>query len=139
MIDKIINKIKDLKLDSDQKIDWKDISVHQKLSEAFIDKHCDNVDWGVISQCQQLSEAFIEKHCDKVDWGHISWGQKLSEAFIDKHCDNVDWGVISKNKHLSEKTLQRCSFADNSLNMRRKELLRYVIFDLTTLIANYTK
>ena len=139
MINKTINKIKDLKLNSDQKVDWYDISRCQKLSEAFIERHSDKVDWCSISWHQKLSEAFIEKHCDKVDWGHISWGQKLSEAFIDKHCDNVDWGVISKNKHLSEKTLQRCSFADNSLNMRRKELLRYVIFDLTTLIANYTK
>jgi len=51
----------------------------------------------------------------------------------------VIWGEISDNKHLSEKTLQRYSFADNSLNMRRKELLRYIIFDLVTLIANYIK
>ena len=83
-------------------IDWYYISMFQKLSESFIEKHIDKVNWGYISGHQKLSEEFIEKHKDKVYWYYISIHQTLSEEFIDKYKDKVDWCWISSNQTLSE-------------------------------------
>ena len=70
-------------------VDWKYISMYQKLSEKFIEKHSDKIDWNYISKYQKLSEKFIEKHGDKVNWVYISISQKLSEEFIEKHKDKI--------------------------------------------------
>jgi len=72
-----------------------------------------------------------------VHWGNISAHQHLSMTFIEKHFDDVDWEEISVNKYIGEEMLREYSFDDNSFNMRRKELLKYVIFDLITLIAQF--
>ena len=45
----------------------------------------ENTNWYNISVSQKLSEEFIEKHFDKVNWDYISIYQKLSEEFIEKH------------------------------------------------------
>ena len=89
------------------KVNWWYISRYQKLSELFIEKHSDKVDWSLISRCQKLSEEFIEKYFDKVDWNHISQYQKLSEDFIEKHIDNVDWKCISIYQTLSEEFIEK--------------------------------
>ena len=95
---KIIEEIKDIdnffddyvgKSDYISKYDWYDISIHQKLSEEFIEKHYDKVDWNYISKYQTLSESFIEKHIDKVYWYFISKCQKLSKEFRQKHKDKI--------------------------------------------------
>src|SRR5574344_137783 len=109
---KIIKEIKDIEKFFEEnmdnfKVDLNYISIYQKLSEEFIDKHKDKVYWGYISQYQKLSEEFIEKHCDKVEWVYISMNQKLSEKFIKKYIDKVDWGCISIYQTLSEEFIEK--------------------------------
>ena len=104
---KIIEEIPNIEKFFDENINnfvvyWYYISIHQKLSESFIEKYDDKVHWRHISQYQTLSEKFIKKHSNKVDWGNISIYQKLSEEFIGKHKNKVDWRWISSNQKLSE-------------------------------------
>ena len=104
---KIIEEITDIEKFFDEnikkfKVYWGYISINQRLSEEFIEKHKDKVDWYFISRYQILSEEFIEKHKDKVNWNCISIYQKLSEEFIDKYSDKVDWYDISRYQILSE-------------------------------------
>lgn len=44
------------------KVDWDYISIHQTLSEEFIEKHHKDVNWRYIYQFQDLSNAFKNKH-----------------------------------------------------------------------------
>jgi len=44
------------------KVDWDYISIHQKLSEEFIEKHHKEVNWRFIYQFQDVSEDFKKKH-----------------------------------------------------------------------------
>jgi hypothetical protein len=109
---KIIEEIKDIEKffgDNIYKYVFEDniFSKYQKLSEEFIEKHCDKIDWFWVSKYQKLSESFIEKHYDKVYWGYISGYQKLSEEFIEKHYDKVYWGCISKCQTLSKEFRQK--------------------------------
>lgn len=84
----------------EDKVNWYEISICQKLSEQFIDKFQDKVNWSLISECQKLSESLIEKHQDKLDWRSISECQKISESFIDKFQDKVHWDRIIKNNKI---------------------------------------
>src|SRR5574343_658878 len=105
---KIIEEIKNIEKFFDEnmdnfKVDLNYISIHQKLSEEFIEKYIDKVvDLNYISKYQTLSERFIEKYIDKVNWIYISINQKLSEEFKKKHSDKVYWIYISKYQKLSE-------------------------------------
>ncbi len=102
---KILEKCRGILRDS-YKVAWKYISTHQKLSEAFIERHQDKVNWEYISIYQKLSEAIIERYQDKVDWNHISSHQSLSEGFIGRFHDRVDWWFISKYQFLSESFIE---------------------------------
>ena len=109
---KIIEEIKDIEKFFEEnmdnfEVDLNYISMYQKLSEEFIEKHIDKVNWCCISINQTLSEEFIEKHIDKVDWNWISSNQKLSEEFIEKYKDKVDWYYISIYQKLSEKFIEK--------------------------------
>ena len=109
---KIIEEISNIEKFFDENINnfevsWWYISIYQKLSEEFIEKHYDKVDWYNISQYQKLSESFIEKYIDKVDWSCISQYQTLSEEFIEKHIDKVYWCSISINQKLSEEFIEK--------------------------------
>ena len=86
---------------------WSLISVYQKLSEGFIERHSNKVNWYFISSCQKLSEEFIERHSEEVDWCSISKFQKLSESFIEKHSEEVNWYIISKCQKLSDIFLKK--------------------------------
>ena len=109
---KIVEEIKDIEKFFDENIknfevDWAYISIFQKLSEEFIEKHNDKINWHQISEFQKLSEKFIEKHYYKVNWYYISIYQKLSEEFIEKHCNEVKWDRISIHQTLSESFIEK--------------------------------
>jgi hypothetical protein len=89
------------------KVNWSNISIGQKLSEEFIEKFQDKVNLVFISRYQKLSEYFIEKFQDKVDWIKISIYQKLSESFIEEFQDKVDWDYISMDQKLSEEFIEK--------------------------------
>ena len=88
-------------------VDWLAISCFQKLSEQFIEKYADKVFWRRISQYQKLSESCIERYADKVDWEWISHYQKLSESFIERHAVEVAWDYISCYQKLSEDFIEK--------------------------------
>src|SRR5574343_307584 len=71
--------------------DWIDISYHQVLTEAFIDKYKDRVYWGGVSYYAILTESFIKKYKDKIDWDKISYNKTLTESMIDKYSDCINW------------------------------------------------
>ena len=77
-------QIEEWEKDLTLKVRWKNISWHQKLTEAFIEKYQDQINWRSISCYQKLSESFIEKFQNKVEWVYISHFQKLSESFKKK-------------------------------------------------------
>ena len=109
---KIVEEIKDIEKFFEENmdnfgVDWVNISIFQKLSEEFIEKHYDKVDWYNISKYQKLSEELIEKHIDKIDWDCISKYQTLSEDFIEKYIDKVYWYFISKCQKLSELFIEK--------------------------------
>ena len=109
---KIVEEITDIEKFFDENIDnfevnWSCISEFQKLSEKFIEKHCDKVNWSYISMYQKLSESFIDKYSDKLDWNYISKYQTLSEEFIEKYADKVNWYCISQYQKLSEEFQQK--------------------------------
>ena len=84
------------------KVDWYDISINQKLSEDFIREFQDKVDWDSISKYQKLSEDFIKEFQDKVDWDCISYYQKLLKRFQKEFQDKVDLEI--QNKTFKSKT-----------------------------------
>ena len=51
----------------DEYTDWNHISIHETLSEQFIEKYSDKLNWINIFIHQNLSKKFIEKHKDKID------------------------------------------------------------------------
>ena len=89
------------------KVNWAAISRYQKLSEDFIARYAEQVDWSFISSYYKLSEAFIAQWADKVNWAAISRYYKLSEAFIARHADKVNWAAISWHQKLSEAFIER--------------------------------
>lgn len=84
------------------KLDWSAISFHQDLSEDFIREFYYKVDWNSISRKKNLSENFIREFRDKVNWETISIHQTLSEDFIREFQDKVDWKYIYYYQTLSE-------------------------------------
>jgi len=80
-------------------VNWYHISIYQKLSENFMDKHFKYLNKYNISAYQKLSESFIEKHFKDLDKYYISVYQKLSNEFITKHnltIDEDNWLYKSK-------------------------------------------
>ena len=76
---------------------WRVACCFQKLSEAFIAKHADEVDWYYVCSAQKLSEGFIERFSDKVNWEIVAIYQKLSEAFVEKHFVSI-WDFANYQK-----------------------------------------
>jgi hypothetical protein len=58
LCDKLINKL--------TYYDWVDISIHQKLTEEFIEKHFNKLNCYYVGIYQYLSEEFIEKYHNKL-------------------------------------------------------------------------
>lgn len=83
---------------------WPFISHYQSLSEEFIEKWANKLIYenSKIWTHQKLSEAFLNRHIEAIDWTAISFSQKLSETFIDAHADKLNWLAISENQDISE-------------------------------------
>jgi hypothetical protein len=86
--------------------DWFNISIHQTLSEEFIEKYEDRVDWIYISRFQNLSEQFIEKYKDRLDWYYISIFQNLSDIFIIENYEYINCYYLMYNKNIEYKLFQ---------------------------------
>ena len=52
---------------------WTNITLYQKLSTSFIEKHENDVNWSMISLTQPLiNESFLLKYADRINWGIIN-------------------------------------------------------------------
>ena len=54
-------------IQTNNNVNWDEISINQKLSESFIKKFKDKVNWDLISKYQNLSENFIKKFKHKLN------------------------------------------------------------------------
>jgi hypothetical protein len=99
---------------------WERISLHQKLSSIFIQKHKDKLNWTTISRFQKLSKAIITQNHDKVNWQLICEHQQLSEKIIQKHINKVHWFNVSIHQELSTTFI-----IQNIKNIYLEHLLRF--------------
>lgn len=75
---------------------WNIISEHQKLSEAFILKHKDNICWDLIWN-QDLSEKFTKDNIHLVNWYNLSCSnnlKKYSIEFLKEHEGSIYWTYV---------------------------------------------
>jgi phosphoribosylanthranilate isomerase len=82
-------------ISSGVKINWRTLCMFQRVSVDFIRKHQDIINWKMISIHQYLSEEFIEEFAHKVKWIYICLFQKLTKDFIRKMIKFVDWQSIA--------------------------------------------
>ena len=75
--------------------------ISQKILLKFIQTN-DNVNWDDISYFYKLLKNFIREYQNKFYWPIISKYQTLSEDFIREFKDEVIWFYISKYYELSE-------------------------------------
>lgn len=67
---------------------WFTLLTSRLFSEDFLREMVNNFDvdcWSALSIHQKLSEAFIHDFASKVDWNAIVEHQNVSKAFLDKH------------------------------------------------------
>jgi hypothetical protein len=104
------------------KFNAKELSIYAKLSESditlFLSKRYD-LDFRAISITQRLSEPFIEKWFSCLDRELISFFQPLSDNFIEKHKSYLSLPLIERSRSMSgsERMYIRNAFIDIS---RRK-------------------
>lgn len=93
----------------ENKLNWRLISIHHKLTEGFMEKYKDKLDWSSIVKNQKLSEEFIVRNKELLSWKFIVRYQRLSEKFI---IDNIDlnlwwWKDIPFSQTLSESFIRK--------------------------------
>lgn len=98
-----------------QKNFWKNISLNQKLSTSFIEKHENDVNWYMISIAQPLkNESFLLKYVDRINWGMIN----------DKMI--IPYGIINKKyKSMDERLFRLRMFDDHIFEKLSKEASEY--------------
>lgn len=91
------------------KEDWNMLASNMEFDIDFIRKYKSRVDWTIISGPKYiLTEAFIDEFKDYVDWQSICGFQNISNNFIMDHYQYIDWDAISKNKEiLTEEFIDR--------------------------------
>jgi hypothetical protein len=68
------------------------------LSEEFLEQFKDYINWRRISVYQKLSESFIRKYKHKFDWKNIDKFQKLSSSFREEFKYKLDFKTYKNNK-----------------------------------------
>ena len=122
-----------LKINKNERINWRYISTYRKFSEDFVRDLQDKLDWDTLSRYSvpefsdsaveefehkirwsQVSKAnlklrFLNKYQYKVNWDIISSRRyhHLNEQFIIKYQDKVDWPTISREQILSEDFIRK--------------------------------
>ena len=124
--------------------EFMNLSMSQKLSENFIEKHKDNLKFIWFAKYQELSEEFIIKYWDKLNKKDVLENQELSEEFIIKHIDEIEYEsivklfengvytnelklkVLKKNIYLYDKIGKLDSMILFSINIMYKELFSFI-------------
>ena len=94
---------------------WSTISLNQKLSTSFIEKHENDVNWSMISIAQPLkNESFLLKYADRINWDMIN----------DKMV--IPYGIINKKyKSMNERLFRLRMFDDHIFEKLSKEASEY--------------
>lgn len=98
-----------------QKNFWTNISLNQKLSTSFIEKHENDVNWSMISLTQPLkNESFLLKYADRINWGIINDKMIIPYEIINK-----------KYKSMDERLFRLRMFDDHIFEKLSKEVSEY--------------
>lgn len=94
---------------------WTNITLYQKLSISFIEKHESDVNWSMISLTQPLkNESFLLKYADRINWGIINDKMIIPYEIINK-----------KYKSMDERLFRLRMFDDHIFEKLSKEVSEY--------------
>lgn len=123
LTEECIERMNELLLDREYTIEnseeyqkfWTNITLNQKLSTSFIEKHENDVNWSLISLAQPLkNESFLLKYADRINWGIIN----------DKMI--IPYGIINKKyKSMNERLFRLRMFDDHIFEKLSKEVSEY--------------
>lgn len=92
---------------------WKNVWTYMKCSEAFMEKHIDQIythSWyDIVTNNRKLSEKFILKHTNDIDkmyWHEVCEWQKLTPKFARKNIDNMSYSALQKNTFIDQKKFE---------------------------------
>lgn len=92
------------KLSNKQKLH---IVEHRFLNENEIEAFCEDKEmWSFMSYYQRMSEAFINKHKEDVDWKYISAKGPFSKDFILKNINKLQFNIYLSNNEIKEDFLR---------------------------------
>jgi hypothetical protein len=92
---------------SESKLNWNSVCKNLIKTEAFVEKHKDEVCWVGVCGNTSISEAFFERHMNKVNWCHLCSNTNISEAFFERHMDKVNWNELSCNPRMSPEFFEK--------------------------------
>jgi len=78
----------------EDKVDWENVSVFQKLSVEMLEKYIDRLDLDYAAKYQRMPEWFIEKYSPRLNWKFVSANQTMSIQFMKAHMEKIDWNEI---------------------------------------------
>jgi hypothetical protein len=78
------NDTREIIVKQSSRLDWRNISMFQKLSEDFIERHKNDVLWEYIFQSQDLSEEFKKEHKHDYETSLIEDSNRESEDIIEE-------------------------------------------------------
>jgi len=114
-IEKIINDYKPFNNVNINKIIWRNITIHQKLSEQFMEKYKDRIWWKYVYSNQKLSSQFIDKYRHKIFNNTIKHGKKkltMYKSHLKNYHKNTNVNYI-----YSESKLKYNEDDENSYNV----------------------
>ena len=93
---------------------WKTISVNQKLSTSFIEKHENDVNWFLITIGQSLKdESFLLKYADRISWENINDEMIIPYRIINERYKSMKPGKLFRlrmfDDHMFEKLSKEAS------------------------------
>ena len=122
---------------------WTNISLNQKLSTSFIEKHENDVNWSMISLAQPLkNESFLLKYADRINWDMINDEMVIPYGIINKKYKSMDERLFRLrmfDDHIFEKLSKEASeyffgISDQVKDISNEE--RYIISWVNLLIYN---
>ena len=93
---------------------WEYISLTQKLSTSFIEKHENDVNWSLITIGQPLKdESFLLKYADRIDWDKINDEMVIPYGIINERYKSMKPGKLFRlrmfDDHIFEKLSKEAS------------------------------
>ena len=151
LTEECIERMDELLLDREYSIEnseeyqkfWTNISLNQKLSTNFIEKHENDVNWTMITVAQPLKdESFLLKYADRIDWDMINDEMVIPYEIINERYKSMDERLFRLrmfDDHIFEKLSKEASEYFFGISDQVKDISyeeRYVISWVNLLIYN---